>query len=123
MQRIIIFLLILAISIPAIGRGADEHDSYSGLWPVKQPDWLMMAAADASFVSSDAMIPDVRFERPDWFNFGCPHGWIASEELVVRAQNAEGQSAGGGENLTAKANDPTAALISFNVQNFFTTSS
>lgn len=123
MQRIIIILSILATSMPAIGRGADDHVSFFDVWPAEQPDWLMMPSSDASVVSSAAVIPDLQIERPDWFNFGRPDGWIDSQDLVVRAQNADGQSGGGGEDLTAQANDPTASLISFNVQNFFTTSS
>lgn len=39
------------------------------------------------------------------------------------SQSGNANSGGGGGDLTSKANDPTAALVSFNVQNFFTTES
>ncbi len=59
--------------------------------------------------------------------------WESDPLFLVRGQsptsnqstntNSGGGDGGGGEDLTSKANDPTAALVSFNVQNFFTTES
>ncbi len=130
MVRIVLLLFFVTTSLVNICSGQDQFDVVANHVVTSRFDRGTMPVLQEAFASDETLFPT---DYPAWTDMGefdQVQLWDR-DGFVVRGQDADdsssssgGQSSGdGGGDLTSKANDPTAALISFNIQNFFTTDS
>lgn len=130
MIRVVILLSIFTTSLPTVCCGQDGFWEVADHTVTSRSDWGIMPNAETPLAFDAALLPHDYSALIDSRELDSVQWWDR-DGFVVRGQDADdpssssgGQSSGdGGGDLTSKANDPTAALISFNVQNFFTTDS
>jgi hypothetical protein len=131
MRRLSLILSMMIQILPAASYGQDWCVPFDDPWSGTRATTTRAAEPlpQTELFLNNATFRDSHVEQLDEPDSNPPMSSIEFGDFLVRGQSdggnsgGGGDSGGGGENLTTQTNDPTASLIQFEIQNFFTTDS